>query len=352
MLIKRATSSGQITLLTKSFGRGTDFVCRDQNVIVNGGVHVLQTFFSEELSEEIQIMVRTARQGKDGSYQMILLYMDLEKYLGTSYLTEIEAMRKTANTYDTLNSKRNQFFKTKYSHIGDYVKKAFDEHILGRKFLESLNNKDINSIKECLGMKNRGATSSYASRTICLMDATGSMTHLLSQVKNTVKTMFDRASVILEENGISGNSFQMQFAVYRDSDASQDEILQYSHWESKPENLKSFMDTIESKYGNGDFEEAIEVALWHANTEHERSPISQVIIIVDASAKSKEAIIKTRQHYYGLNYWSNSIYKDVVYYQDELEKLKASGIPVHTFYLNDYVKPKIQLISANQLIMK
>ena len=47
MLIKRATSSGQITLLTKVFGRGTDFVCRDQNVITNGGVHVIQTFFSE-----------------------------------------------------------------------------------------------------------------------------------------------------------------------------------------------------------------------------------------------------------------------------------------------------------------
>lgn len=36
MLIKRSTTSGQITFLTKSFGRGTDFICRDQNVINNG----------------------------------------------------------------------------------------------------------------------------------------------------------------------------------------------------------------------------------------------------------------------------------------------------------------------------
>ena len=68
MLIKRATSSGQITLLTKVFGRGTDFACRDHNVISNGGVHVIQAFLSKEHSEEIQIMGRTARQGKDGSF--------------------------------------------------------------------------------------------------------------------------------------------------------------------------------------------------------------------------------------------------------------------------------------------
>ncbi|XP_047141208.2 protein translocase subunit SecA isoform X2 [Hydra vulgaris] len=62
MLIKRATISGQITFLTRAFGRGTDFVCNDRNVVTNGGVHVVQTFFSEELSEEVQIQGRTARQ--------------------------------------------------------------------------------------------------------------------------------------------------------------------------------------------------------------------------------------------------------------------------------------------------
>ena len=41
MLIKRSTTSGQITLLTKSFGRGTDFICRDQNVTINGNLLLL-----------------------------------------------------------------------------------------------------------------------------------------------------------------------------------------------------------------------------------------------------------------------------------------------------------------------
>ncbi|ETO03087.1 hypothetical protein RFI_34323 [Reticulomyxa filosa] len=78
-LIKRATSSGQVGLFTKAFGRGTDFVCRDLIVAANGGVHVIQTFLSEELSEEVQIKGRTARQGSYGSYSLILCDRSLEK---------------------------------------------------------------------------------------------------------------------------------------------------------------------------------------------------------------------------------------------------------------------------------
>jgi hypothetical protein len=41
MIIKRATFSGQITLFTRTFGRGTDFICHDQTVATNGGTHVI-----------------------------------------------------------------------------------------------------------------------------------------------------------------------------------------------------------------------------------------------------------------------------------------------------------------------
>ncbi|XP_065682268.1 uncharacterized protein LOC136095498 [Hydra vulgaris] len=73
MLIKRATISGQITFLTSVFGRGTDFVCSDKNVISNRGVHVVQTFFSKELSEEVQIQGRTARQGINTFFKRLVL---------------------------------------------------------------------------------------------------------------------------------------------------------------------------------------------------------------------------------------------------------------------------------------
>ena len=45
-----------------------------------------QTFLSEELSEEIQIQGRTARQGKQGSFQLVLLESDLESPFAESLL--------------------------------------------------------------------------------------------------------------------------------------------------------------------------------------------------------------------------------------------------------------------------
>lgn len=48
--------------MDRNFGRGTDFICLDPDVNDAGGVVVIQTFLSEDLSEEVQIQGRTARQ--------------------------------------------------------------------------------------------------------------------------------------------------------------------------------------------------------------------------------------------------------------------------------------------------
>jgi preprotein translocase subunit SecA len=60
----QSTRSRRITLLTRVFGRGVDFACMEKAVADAGGVHVIQTFISEEESEEVQIQGRTARQGQ------------------------------------------------------------------------------------------------------------------------------------------------------------------------------------------------------------------------------------------------------------------------------------------------
>jgi hypothetical protein len=70
-LIKRATTAGTVALLTRDYGRGTDFVCRDPAVAAAGGVHVVQAFLSAEVAEETQIRGRTARQGDRGSYVLV-----------------------------------------------------------------------------------------------------------------------------------------------------------------------------------------------------------------------------------------------------------------------------------------
>ena len=106
-VIKKATTSSQVTLAVAVFGRGTDFFSKDRysqrllkmsqktrfyccfvSVLTfavrvgklddAGGAHVIQTFLSLEKSEEVQIMGRTARQGKEGSYGMVLLESDLQ----------------------------------------------------------------------------------------------------------------------------------------------------------------------------------------------------------------------------------------------------------------------------------
>ena len=53
--IKKATFSKSISLITREFGRGTDFICYDKTVNDKGGVVVIQTFLSLEYSEEVQI---------------------------------------------------------------------------------------------------------------------------------------------------------------------------------------------------------------------------------------------------------------------------------------------------------
>ena len=78
--VKKATHAGAITLLTRAFSRGTDFIILDEVVKSNGGTCTIQTFVSESASEEIQIKGRSARQGQDGSYVQILLEDDLFKY--------------------------------------------------------------------------------------------------------------------------------------------------------------------------------------------------------------------------------------------------------------------------------
>lgn len=77
-MVKYATSLGALTLFTKSYGRGTDFITRDVNVQAIGGSFVIQTFFSEDKSEEIQIKGRTARQGENGSFRIILNLYEIQ----------------------------------------------------------------------------------------------------------------------------------------------------------------------------------------------------------------------------------------------------------------------------------
>jgi len=360
-LIKRATSAGQITLLTKVLGRGTDFVCHDETVINNGGIHVIQTFLSEELSEEVQIKGRSARQGDPGSYAMILLDHSLEKFLIT--LEDLENVRKgkplyvriwdkvktlgdnkNLTMYELLCEKRDYSFKTSYEDNKKYVISARQNHKNAKEFLTNMLADKKTEAKQFLVQENKGPEPETCgtSRTICLMDATGSMAHLLQKAKNTVDTMFQRCTEILEEKKFKADSFQLQFAVYRNYSSGDHYLLQSSPWETRPNSLRSFMNNINVSGGQGN--EAIEIGLWHANNENDKEAISQIILIGDMPANSENDVKNNRQ-YRGEEYWSKTKFKDATHYKKELAKLKSKQIPIHAFYVCNAAKSNFEEIS-------
>uniref|UniRef100_A0A6B2KWF2 Uncharacterized protein n=1 Tax=Arcella intermedia TaxID=1963864 RepID=A0A6B2KWF2_9EUKA len=351
--VKQATLSGQITLLTKAFGRGTDFICRDLVVEANGGVHVIQTFLSEQVSEETQIKGRTARQGDKGSYGMVLKESSLEKYLGTSYLKDILEMRRTGKYYTELNVKRNEYFETQYKNNLSCIIEAEAAHKLSIYFQNSLvyiwankEKKDKNYqaqekiVKDFLMSHNRGSKGMSQSRTIVLMDATGSMSLLLHAAKNTVNVMFERALAVLAEKRNS-SAFELQFAVYRNY-SSYDNILYHSNWESKPDALRTFMDSVGPSGGMGN--EAIEAGFWHVNKEiNNGGKVTQVILIGDMPPNTEEEVIYRRARF-SEQFWLKKFgpAKDAF---EELENIANHKIPVHAFYVDFDAKEQFSEIA-------
>jgi hypothetical protein len=70
--IFNAVEPGKITLMSSAFGRGTDFVLRNDAIKEKGGLHIIHAFLSLDESEEVQIKGRTARQNGKGSYDCTL----------------------------------------------------------------------------------------------------------------------------------------------------------------------------------------------------------------------------------------------------------------------------------------
>ncbi|UJR07890.1 hypothetical protein I4U23_012172 [Adineta vaga] len=142
------------------------------------------------------------------------------------------------------------------------------------------------------------------------------------------------------------NSFQIQFAVYRNYNNREDKLLQSSPWETKPNNLRAFMNTI--NVDGGWANETIEIGLWHANKEHAREPITQVILIGDAHPNSLEDVQKKRSKF-GEKYWKKTKFSRPTYYAKELDQLIENHILVHAFYVETRAKEKFKEI-ANRTV--
>jgi hypothetical protein len=340
-LIKLSTQQGQVTLITKIFGRGTDFICRDDSILDRGGVHVIQTFYSQELSEEVQIKGRTARQGENGSYEMICTYQSLEKFR----ISKEDIINLLPYQYDKfLDNKRKEFVNLKFNRNSVNVEISRKKHEIGLKIKEALLDKNLKILINLLKSENIGAPICVSSRTICLFDATNSMHQLLEKTKETIGTMFHRAHEILSDKNCNAN-FEIQFLAFRNYNSDKDEIMEISAWSSKPDELCTFLKGITTKGGWGN--EAIEVALWHVN-QMSKEGVTQVLLIGDAPANSKEEI-KNKRKELGENYWKKTKFATPTFYEDEINKLNpdpSKKIPIHTFFLKDGAKECFQKIAS------
>ena len=342
LFIKRASTPRKVSLFTRTFGRGTDFMVNNQDLITAGGILVVHCFYSEEASEEKQIQGRCARQGDPGTYKPVYLANDLDWLLGSNWDEEIKKIQSESDPRIILNAKRDKLYNAACESRGLGIKQLAEYHNQSISFLRTLIQNGKIEL-DFLLQQNKGAeVSRDICKTIVLVDGTSSMGSLLEACKNTVCTMFERANAVLKENGFSEDIFQLKFVVYRDYDCKE-EILQASTWQSNPSNLRNFLMSIKPK-GGGDYEEAVEIGLQYCVKQQEAEGISQIILIADAPAKEESAISSYRETYGGEAYWTER-FGPATHWQTEAAKLKGSDIPIHSFYLYSGAKYNLQKIA-------
>lgn len=349
--VSRATTAGQITLLSRTFGRGTDFACFDSEVLAKGGVLVIQTFLSLELSEEIQIRGRCGRQGQPGIYRLVLLSKQLEQCGVTR--AEVEEMKKTnIPDYSVLNEARIRKFSERYATNKQALIGATAIHQESMLFLKSLDSFSTDplspdNIRKYLLQQNMSTAvfKPSVTRTLVLMDATGSMGSYLHQAKQAVGDMFSRAREILRDHHRDVDCFMIQFAVYRNYNAPLDALFEHSPWTADPNVLRAFMDRMKPAYGISN--EAVEVGLAHAleqAAQKDDGGLFQVILIGDVPSNNVTDVARYLTTYrpsWGPNPSGKANWKFVQTPIDHLEclqKLKDQSIPVRAFYVNDYAK--------------
>ncbi|KAL4505988.1 hypothetical protein ABPG72_013749 [Tetrahymena utriculariae] len=341
-IIQDATYSGAITLMTRIFGRGIDFQVNDTTIFQNYGIHVIQTFFSEDKSEETQTKGRTARQGEDGTYSMILQKDTLQAFLKTDQ--DIQRSEKLDEIYEVLDRNRQINSDNDFKSNLEYNQKAsITTHQQSESFLKFLKDGNLQQAKKYLIQLNQGPKDKRTSKTLIVMDVTGSMSNLITQTKNTIQTTFEQARDILIQRGYDPQCFQIMICCFRSYSSKWQEIIQTSSWETNPDKLRSFLQTITASGGTYPGE-SVEVGLWWANEQYKKSPISQVIVLGDQPAHSQEEAERHRNNF-GQIYWNTTPIKDLNYYVPECQQLNSKNVPVNTFYLKSSAKNSYQEIA-------
>ena len=342
-VIKNCCRSGAILLSTAVFGRGTDFKITEKIVKKQGGPHVIQTFLSEETSEEVQIQGRTARHGGKGSYQMIL---NKEKVCEKFKIDEKQLANAISvhRLYQLLDEKRCQLFEKDYNRSLQNLAFCKDRHDNSVKLQVAIKEKRIEDVQSWLIGENKGRSIEIEVKKFgILMDATGSMTDLLAHAKSRVHEMFKRIKVILTENNFDSSCFEVKFLAYRNYNAPAANLLLESNWCNDADVLESFLGQVDPDFGWG--KEAIEVGFQRINDiiSDEGDKISELLLIGDAGFNTDKEIQEKRKK--GGNSYGGTQFERVTNTKTEIDKLKTLGIKVNTFYLKPRAKNDFEWIA-------
>jgi len=154
-IIKAATRQGMVTLATPEYARGTDFKIFDDRMEACGGIHVLQTFFSLDLSEEVQMMGRAARQGNKGSYSLVLAVKQL-----AMQFDELEATIQgwaAEQVYASLDRLRQQMALKEVASLRELARQRKTEHDLLIRAIKAFHAGSATQMDAMLRRYNAGA---------------------------------------------------------------------------------------------------------------------------------------------------------------------------------------------------
>jgi len=331
--IRGAVMPDRLTLITKSFGRGTDF----RSHLIKGknqGPHIIQTFFSEEISEEIQIKGRTARQNDSGSYEIILYKEDIEKYFCDSEKNDIEKI-DADKLYKILDEKRKLFTLMKDKDSNKILSFTINSHIKSIEFKNKIiKEKDkisLNYLADELLQWNSYQKNSGVCRVMIIYDATGSMSNVFPKLIIFLNSVFTRTQKILNDSGKSNLGTLIKVGIYRNYNCSLiSDIYECSDFHHEASEISAYVNSKSVSGGLGD--EAVELALQNVNFTHSKDPLSQVILIGDADAQSENDAEKNRNAY--KHNYKGTLIETPTNYKKEIPILVSNKIKVHSFSIS------------------
>ena len=339
-LISQATRANTITLAVGEHGRGNDFILTHPTVIANGGMSVIDGYMPETEAEQRQHQGRGARQGQDGSFDMVIKKSEIIKKFGLVE-KQIEDARRAGNLYEVVSAARNKKFSDGYQKLVDESAELLEKiHKPSMKLLDVLHrntDSSTNLTKEIIdahmqtlpgGKVKVEVKELREAKVLILFDSTGSMSSLINALKDTLADVVENLGYVLREVNAT---FQLQLAHYEDYDSGPDEALHCTNeWSCDPAKLKQFISNVNAHGGGSNNSECVELGLFHAN-QLAKDGLNHVILIGDEPPSSESEMLELRKKYAPSSLKSGA-FVEARHYLKESEELAKKHIPVSTFF--------------------